>query len=106
MEGEEDYRPGVEPDARGQYVWPPREEVRLEDLVNDAFARADDIHEVVFNANVVDDIPDDDNSLEVNVDDMQEMIQESTQPVWNSCVVSRLQAGIILMNMCSLYGVP
>jgi hypothetical protein len=37
-EGDEEYRRHLGNDARRQHVWPPRENVRVEDLVNDAFA--------------------------------------------------------------------
>jgi hypothetical protein len=81
--------------------------MRLEDLINDAFAQVDDIHMVVMEENVFqDDIPNEDDNLEVNVDDMEETIWESTQPVWDGCVINRLQGRIIFMNMCNLYGVP
>jgi hypothetical protein len=37
---------------------------------------------------------------------MEEMIRESTQPVWDGCAINRLQASIILMNMCTVHRVP
>jgi hypothetical protein len=45
-------------------------------------SRVDDIHAAVLGQNVFHDgIPNEDDNLEVNVDDMDEMIQDSTQPV-------------------------
>jgi hypothetical protein len=51
-------------------------------------------------------IPNADEGLEVDVDAMDEMIWESTQPVWDGYGINRLHAGIVLMNMCNLHGVP
>jgi hypothetical protein len=88
-------------------VWPARENVRLDDLVYDAFARADDIHAAVSGDNVNPDfIPNPEDTMDADMDDMEEIIRESTQPVWDGCSINRLQAGIVLMNLCNLYGVP
>jgi hypothetical protein len=37
---------------------------------------------------------------------MEEMIRESTQAVWEGCPINCLHAGIIIMKICNLYGVP
>ena len=95
-------------DETGRPVWPRRAEIRVEDMVQDAFARADAIHaDIIDNNNVVhEDTPNPEEALPVDADAMDEMISESTQPVWDGCGINRLQAGIILMNMCNLHGVP
>jgi hypothetical protein len=81
--------------------------VRLKDLVNDTFARANNIHVAISEEDAFqENIPNEDDNLEVDVDNMEETIRESIQPVWDGSVINRLQAGIILINMCNLYGVP
>ena len=77
-------------------------------MVQEAFARADAIHaDIIDNNNVVhEETPNPDDALAVDADAMDEMISQSTQPVWDGCGINCLQASIILMNMYNLHGVP
>jgi hypothetical protein len=79
----------------------------VENLIIDALARVDEIHAAISNDNVIPEVsPDAEEAMEVDADDMEETIWETTQPVWEGCSINRLQAGIVFMNMCNLYGVP
>lgn len=90
-------------------MWPPRTQVEVEDMVNDAFIRAEEIHAAaVAGDNDPGDLPND--PVEEydggNLDAMEDLIQQSTEPLYDGCAVNRLQASIVLMNMINLYGVP
>jgi hypothetical protein len=79
----------------------------LEDLVHDAFARADEFHEVVLKKDVHPKVmPNADNTMEANANDMEEMIRTTIEHAWKGCSINQLQARMIFMNMCHLYGVP
>lgn len=111
MQGEEDYAwRRNDANAEERFVWPPQTEVQVQDMVQDAFARANEIHdnEAGFDKNPL--LRDNgnalDGSVEVNMANMEELIQENIQPLYEGCAVNRLQASIVLMNMANLYGVP
>jgi hypothetical protein len=77
------YRQGDRPSRGARYVWPQRDDVRLEDFVNDAFARADNIHTAVLGENTFqDDIQNENDNLEVDVDDMEDLGDHSTTLGW------------------------
>lgn len=81
----------------------------MEDMVQAAFVRANALH---GEAATVDENPMEnfnfpvEGNVELNMADMEYLIQESTEPLYDGCAVNRLQAGIVLMNMVNLYGVP
>lgn len=90
------------------FVWPPRTEVNVNELVHEAFAHANELHEraeaqeeILVPEPHVDGTYD----LDMNDLDMEQLLRESTTPVYETCPVNRLQAGIILLNMCNLFGV-
>jgi hypothetical protein len=79
-------------------------------MVNDAFARAEELHAAVHEndgdqQNLQTD-PMEEYLASLNMDDMEELIAESTEPLYNGCAVNRLQASIVFINMVNLYGVP
>jgi hypothetical protein len=37
---------------------------------------------------------------------IEELVKESTEPLYDGCLVNCLQAGNVLMNMANLFGVP
>lgn len=43
---------------------------------------------------------------EVNMANMEHLIQESIAILYDGCTVNHLQAGMVLMNMVNLFGVP
>ena len=88
-----------------KYVWPPRTAVEVEDMVQDAFARADEIQGNVVEQNSGrGQTSNTDNALNVDDDNMEELIHESTQPLYDGCSINCLQAGIVIMNMCNIHG--
>jgi hypothetical protein len=91
-----------------RYTWPRRTAVEVEDMVRDAFARANNLHGAVHGKGVLAEEPPDidvRNNFEVDEEDMDQLIRESTELIYEGCAVNCLQTSIILMNMCSLYGV-
>ena len=110
LPGKEDYAWRRENDEGLAFVWPRRTAVQVDDMVNDAFARAEDIHEAAQgnddNPNNLEDDPVEEFLGAATVDDMEHLIHESTEALYDGCSVNRLQASIVLMNMLNLYGVP
>jgi hypothetical protein len=81
-EENKEYRQGSGDEGPGRYVWPPRENVKVEDLVHDAFARTDEIHAAVSGNTVQPEvIPNNEEAMQVDADDMDEILRETTQPV-------------------------
>ena len=92
-----------------RFFWPRRTKVEVEQMVEDAYRQADVIHEDAFvdvgHTTHESNGGRHENDI-VNVLELENLISESTQPVYEGCPVSRLQACIVLMNMVNLYGVP
>lgn len=108
-EGEEAYTWRRERVEEPHFVWPRRTQVEVEEMVRDAFARADDIHHDVERdpgSPVNNPIEDLEQNVDMEVGNMEELLQESTQPLYEGCGVNRLQTSIVMMNMINLYGVP
>ena len=106
-QGEEPYGRHGMPEDAPQYAWPPRTAIEVEEMVQDAFARADAVHEELP---PVMDPPqeagnEDEDYLHINLEDMDNLIQESIQALYEGCPVNRLQANIVIMNMANMYGV-
>ena len=93
-----------------QFVWPQRTEVEVGNMVQDAFARVDAIHEEMTAENdgdLVDMMADlEQESMDLNVSDMEQLIRESTEVLYEGCAINRLQAAIVLLNMANLYAIP
>jgi len=78
-------------------------------MVNDAFAHMNELHveaiqgdgDPTYMSN--DPIEED---MGLNLDDMEHLIEQSTKPLFDCCVMNRLQASIMLVNIVNLYGVP
>ena len=78
-------------------------------MVHNAFVRADEFHAEAaghdggqfrdFQGDVLEE------TVEVNMTDMENLVEESAQPVYEGCGINRLQARIVFMNMANLYGV-
>jgi len=108
-EGKEEYNKQWDNGEAPRYAWPRRLEVEVEQMVQDAYRRANEIHEEASAGggefpNVRNAAPNE--NVNVNTVDMEKLIAESTQPVYEGCSVNRLQMSIVLMNMVNLYGVP
>ena len=81
----------------------------MNDLVHEAYVRADELHaEAHEQINMETEAADTYNGSEIDMSevDMEHLLNESTTLVYENCLVNRLQAGIILLNMCNLFGVP
>ena len=104
--GEEEYAWRRDGNDGERYVWPRRTKVEVEQMVQDAFARADFIHEGggVEHAEVqnLNDLV----NLEGQMHDLNVLIGESVEAVYEGCGVNHLQASIVFLNMVNIYGVP
>jgi len=75
------------------FVWPLRTEVNVDELVHDAFVRADLLHE---QAEAQEDMPpaepnhDKMTDLHMSEFDMDQLLGESTTPVYENCRVNCL----------------
>ena len=45
-------------------------------------------------------------SMDLNVSDMEQLIRESTEVLYEGCAINCLQAAIVLLNMANLYTIP
>ena len=75
-------------------MWPPRTQVEVENMVQDAFQRADELHDAIGGVGVQG-IPDfhgtaSEEAVEENMATMEALVEESTQPVYEGCAVNRL----------------
>ena len=108
--GEEHYARRIELHEDRQFVWPQRTEVEVGNMVQDAFVRIDAIHEEMTAENdgdPVDMMADlEQESMDLNVSDMEQLIRESTEVLYEGCAINRLQAAIVLLNMANLYAIP
>ena len=92
-----------------RFVWPRRTQVEVDNMVQDAFARVNTLHEsVAGNDRDAPNMPEDpvQETTDVNMADMEQLLLESTEAVYEGCSINRLQAGIVMLNMANLYGVP
>ena len=73
-------------------------------MVQDAFAKADDIHEEQQD---IEDpaLPDDDNSFETT-GDMEILFKETRRRLFRGCKTNRLKFIIIILTICSVYNIP
>ena len=107
--GEEEYAQRREDEEGPRYVWPQRTEVEVKQMVQDAYARADAIHKETFQD--PDQSAEEPNaasyaSHEQSIMDLENLIGESTQIIYEGCGVNRLQACIVLLNMVNIFGIP
>jgi hypothetical protein len=103
--GEQYRRRGHRPQQEG-FTWPRRTAVDVENMARDAFARIDEIHSG----------PEDEvagmepgmGEIEGEFDEanLEHMIRESTETVYEGGTQNRLQCAIVLFTLCTLYSVP
>lgn len=90
------------------FNWPRANVVDLDNMARDAFTRIDEIYNVVVNEG--DEAPMDAHNVEVdeqyNEVNFENLVQESTQNVFEGNNQNRLQCSIVLFTLCSLYSVP
>ena len=109
MEEGEHYSHGCHTQQRGQddFVWPPRTNVDVFSAVHDACARVDHLHTEMqsqVDTEGSDDHGDDD--FDTFGAQYEELVRESTEPIYEGCKMNRLEVAIILITMCSLFSIP
>lgn len=85
---------------------PPNTDLNLEQMIENYFARVDDIHEqCIENRDAILDFDDlsseDDESNQSDV--LEEILREAREPLFHGSRSSRLQFSVILMSLCTLY---
>ena len=92
----------------GDFTWPERHFVDVENLTRDAFFRTDKIHDDIMNAergaagadyNM-------DGEDEYDEANLENLVRDSMTIVFDGSSLNRLQCGIVLFSLCSLYSVP
>ena len=89
------------------FTWPETNNVDVESMARDAFTRIDDIHSDIMNEDGqpfgnVDNILEEDEENEV---DMDSLMRESAEKVFEGSELNHLQCAIIIFSLCSLYSV-
>lgn len=106
--GRERYRRTVRDGEDGGFTWPRRTEVDIDNMARDAFQRIDDIINDAMNGG--ENSAMDGNNVEgdeqCNEANMQNLVRESTERVFEGSTQNRLQCSIVLFTLCSLYSVP
>lgn len=91
-----------------QFTWPRRTAVDVENMAREAFARADNIHsnrsndgdEFNMDVEIGDDVS------QMDEANLEHLIRESTESVYEGSTQNRLQCSIVLFSLCALYSVP
>ena len=99
----EDYRREGRPDGDEGFTWPRRTEVDIQNMARDAFGHIDHIHRNIINDGGV---PDTDANVldsdgEYNEANLEHMIRESTESVYEGSSQNRLQCAIVLFSLCN-----
>ena len=105
---EEFYHPhGGDQDGHA-FVWPRRTVVEIEQMLQEAYARADEVNAAVYDYGE-DEPPLEDfgstEGLDPNFEDFADLLHESGEPVYEGCTQSRMQSGVVLMTLVNLYSV-
>ena len=104
----EEYRRDARNEGDEGFTWPRRTAVDIENMARDAFGHIDDIHRDSLNdvdaADVGVDVGDGD--AEFNEVNLETLIRESTERVYEGSTQNRLQCAIVLFSLCTLYSVP
>lgn len=93
---------------RPQYRWPSVDEVEVRRMVHEAFGRADSIHrdvtEPLHDAEDAGGVGDGYENVAQDMD-IENLIQDCVQPVYEGCSENRMQCGIVFRTLASVYGV-
>ena len=77
-------------------------------MVRNTFSRIHDIHNDIFNE--VNTIPLDGMNMDVEDDsdevNIESLLRDSKEKVFEGSTLNRLQCGIVIFSLCSLYSVP
>lgn len=88
------------------YVWPEDQEFEVRRMVYEAYRRADSLQGKAFEGAGVGDLADQEFREGLNDDiDFNNLIQECVVSVFNGCSENRMQCGIVLMTLCTVFGV-
>ena len=114
LQGPQDGREGGEPYYRhrnarhtaGEYTWPPTSDVEYRQMVNEAFGRADSLQRehAQADAQVGYDMGLEEDAVEDEVL-FGNVLQDCVNPLYDGCSQNRLQAGIVLMTLSTVFGV-
>ena len=100
-------RQGGDNDGRG-FVWPQRSVVDIEQMLQDAYARADAVNAAAYE-NGEEETPLEDlgstEGMDTNLQDFADLLQESGEPLYEGCTQSRMQSGVVLLTLVNLYSV-
>ena len=103
--GEEFYHRQRDEGATADFAWPNVETVDYQGMMYAAFGYADTLHaEAVADGRNFQPEPGED-ELEGDEVEFENLIKESTDPVYEGCHQNRIQSGIVLMSLASVYGV-
>ena len=104
----EEYRRQGRNGGNEGFTWPRRTAVDIENMARDAFGHFDDIHRNSLNDGDGTDVDGDvgDGDGEFNEANLEHMIRESTERVYEGSTQNRLQCAIVLFSLCTLYSVP
>ena len=107
IEGEQ-YRRHRHRHRQEGFTWPRRTAVDVENMARDAFARIDEIHNNSGNEDGETGTGDAMGEVEGQFDEanLEHMIRESTETVYEGSTQNRLQCAIVLFSLCTLYSVP
>ena len=105
---EESYENKEEDNCEGGFTWPKRTTVHVEDMVRDAFGRADQIFDDVSSDGEPRNVENNNTEAEDqwNEVNMEYLVRESTAAIFEGSNVNCLQCAIVLFSLCSLYSVP
>ena len=107
IEGEQ-YRRHRRPHIEEGFTWPRRTVVDVENMARDAFARINELHNNNANKN-------DETCMDVGMGELEgtfdeanleHMIREFTETIYEGSTQNRLQCAIVLFTLCSLYSIP
>ena len=100
-------REGVDNEGRG-FVWPQRTVVDIEQMLQDAYARADAVNAAAYE-NGEEETPLEDlgstEGMDTNLQDLADLLQEYGEPLYEGCRQSRMQSGVVLLTLVNLYSV-
>ena len=104
----EHYRGGGRDDGDDGFTWPRRSAVDIQNMAKDAFGHIDKIHRNVVNDGEDPDVAVavGDGDREYNEANLEHMIRESTEGVYEGSSQNRLQCAIVIFSLCTLYLVP
>jgi hypothetical protein len=87
---------------------PPNTDINFDEMAENYFARADEIHQQVAeegdSVQHFEDLSSEDDELD-RTPVMEELLREAAEPLFPGSRTSRLQFNIILMSLCTLYSV-